>query len=273
MGTNETNRILYFDLDLNSPDGRIRDRVGYIKDESEIASTFNDESSGAVFTFSEPLVVFDKKSRLFNRFKVTPYSGDIQVDPINNIYTSGLDTFIHRIVLVPYRMEHWGFVRFRAFVTTELPESVYRTMIEFTRLMEEYMESDEKVEKDMKELARILGASNFSFYKFNGANVICLHADNWDIKSLSDTILNNNIKDVLIMQYAISGREDENYLAYFNGEEIEVGELYDRYMEENSDTVIMDPYIDSDSDEHLVSVLINKLNCNIVVKMPNLYSE
>lgn len=92
----------------------------------------------------------------------------------------------------------------------------------------------EKADKNIEALTRILGSSNFSVHRVNGANVIDLHVDNWDIKSLSDIILGNNIEDVLIMGYATPGRDYVGYLAYYNGQEIETVESYAKYIQKTN---------------------------------------
>lgn len=71
--------------------------------------------------------MFDKKDSLLKCAKVIPCIGDLEGVPVN-INLSNLSTFIDRIVLVSYSLEHWGFV-------TDKPSSIYRTILEFDRLM------------------------------------------------------------------------------------------------------------------------------------------
>lgn len=137
----DSNHILYFDLDPNSQGKCTGDKIGYIEDISQIPSTFNEwENSSPGFRFSKPLVVFDKKNNLAKRTKVVPYTGDLEGITVN-IDTNNFDTFIDKIILVSYSLEYWGFVQFRAFVVTDKPNSIYRTMLEFDRLMK-YIDPD-----------------------------------------------------------------------------------------------------------------------------------
>lgn len=149
----------------------------------------------------------------------------------------------------------------------------------------------EKADKNIKALARILDYSNFSIRRVNGVNVIDLHVDNWDIKSLNDIILDNNIEDVLIMGYATPGRDYGGYIAYFNGQEIETAESYVKHIQKTnkayydreletlgsqggSISALPNVFMDSDSyEDDLTEFLISKLNCSTVIRIPNLYSE
>lgn len=84
--------------------------------------------------------MFDKKNSLSKRTKVIPYIGDLEGVSVK-IDIKNFNTFIDKIVLVSYSLEHWGFVQLRAFVVTCKPNSVYKTMLEFDRLMK-YIDPD-----------------------------------------------------------------------------------------------------------------------------------
>ena len=78
--------------------------------------------------------MFDKKNNLSKRAKVIPYIGDLEGVSVK-IDIKNFNTFIDKIVLVSYSLEYWGFVQLRAFVITDKPNSIYRTILEFDRLM------------------------------------------------------------------------------------------------------------------------------------------
>lgn len=144
--------------------------------------------------------------------------------------------------------------------------------------------------ENIKALASIFDGVGFSVQKIGGVNIVDLHSDSWGIRLLSDIILDNNIEDVLIMEYSSPGRDYGGHLAYFNGQEVETAESYANYikrtdkehynrelelLKSQGGTISALPNILMDSvsyKDDLTGFLISELNCRTVNRIPNLYS-